>query len=179
MPNLGAPEIIIILVLALLVFGPKRLPEIGRSLGRTVRELKNATQSARKEFGVDEIEREINDVKKTVTDVKGDLKIDIDKEAARPGKTASVAAAGAAAAGAAAAEAAAAPAAEETLEAGAEAAGTPAEADQADHADDAGDEVLVGEIVDNGTSGDQDGDAPPDEGVAGEPAVADERPDGV
>ena len=33
MPNIGAAEIVIILVLALLVFGPKRLPEMGRSLG--------------------------------------------------------------------------------------------------------------------------------------------------
>ena len=91
MPSLGAPEIVIILVLALLVFGPKRLPEMGRSLGRTVREFKKASDTARKEFGVDEIEKELKgvktelkDVKKSVTDVKGDLKIDIDAEAAKP-----------------------------------------------------------------------------------------------
>ena len=85
MPSIGAPEIVIILVLALLVFGPKRLPEMGRSLGRTVREFKKASDSARKEFGVDEIEREMKGVKKTLADVKGDLKVDIDAEAAKPG----------------------------------------------------------------------------------------------
>ena len=36
MPNIGLPEIIIVLVIALLVFGPKKLPEMGRSLGKGV-----------------------------------------------------------------------------------------------------------------------------------------------
>ena len=34
MPNIGAPELIVILVIALLVLGPKKLPEVGRSVGR-------------------------------------------------------------------------------------------------------------------------------------------------
>ena len=38
MPNLGFPEIMIILVVALLVFGPKKLPELGKSLGNGIRE---------------------------------------------------------------------------------------------------------------------------------------------
>ncbi len=83
MPNIGLPEIVIILVLALLVFGPKRLPEMGRSIGRSVREFKKASDTARKEFGVDEIEREIKGVKQTLTDVKGDLKVDIDAETSK------------------------------------------------------------------------------------------------
>ncbi len=37
MPNVGAPELIIILVIALLVLGPKKLPEVGRSVGRGMR----------------------------------------------------------------------------------------------------------------------------------------------
>jgi sec-independent protein translocase protein TatA len=40
MPNIGATELIIVLVIALLVLGPKRMPAFGRSLGRGVRELK-------------------------------------------------------------------------------------------------------------------------------------------
>jgi sec-independent protein translocase protein TatA len=42
MPNIGAPELIILLVVLLLVFGPKRLPEMGRSVGRGIREFKES-----------------------------------------------------------------------------------------------------------------------------------------
>ena len=42
MPNIGLPEIIIVLVIALVVFGPKRLPELGRSLGNGMREFKDS-----------------------------------------------------------------------------------------------------------------------------------------
>ena len=42
MPSLGAPELIIVLVLALVVLGPKRLPEAGKSLGRGFREFRDS-----------------------------------------------------------------------------------------------------------------------------------------
>ena len=42
--GLGMPEMIVIFVIALLVFGPKRLPEIGRSLGRSLAEFKRASE---------------------------------------------------------------------------------------------------------------------------------------
>jgi TatA/E family protein of Tat protein translocase len=41
--SLGAPELIFILVLALIIFGPRRLPEIGRTLGRAMGEFRRAT----------------------------------------------------------------------------------------------------------------------------------------
>jgi sec-independent protein translocase protein TatA len=41
--SLGVPELLIILVIVLLIFGAKRLPEIGKAFGKSVRELKNAT----------------------------------------------------------------------------------------------------------------------------------------
>jgi sec-independent protein translocase protein TatA len=41
-PEIGIPGLILILVVALLVFGPKRLPEMGRSLGRGMREFKDS-----------------------------------------------------------------------------------------------------------------------------------------
>src|SRR5204863_802566 len=42
MPNIGPAEIIIVLVIVLLIFGPKRLPDLGRSLGRGMREFKDS-----------------------------------------------------------------------------------------------------------------------------------------
>lgn len=41
--NIGMPELIVVFVVALLVFGPKRLPDIGRQLGKAVRGFKQAT----------------------------------------------------------------------------------------------------------------------------------------
>lgn len=42
MPNIGPLEIIVVLIIALIVFGPKRLPELGRSLGRGIREFRGS-----------------------------------------------------------------------------------------------------------------------------------------
>jgi sec-independent protein translocase protein TatA len=40
--GIGWPEIVVILIIALIVFGPKRLPEMGRSLGRGIREFRGS-----------------------------------------------------------------------------------------------------------------------------------------
>jgi len=44
-PQIGPLEIILVLVIALVVLGPKRLPEVGRSLGKGMREFKNSLSS--------------------------------------------------------------------------------------------------------------------------------------
>lgn len=42
--NIGFPGLILILVLALIIFGPNKLPELGRAAGRTLKEFKSATK---------------------------------------------------------------------------------------------------------------------------------------
>lgn len=41
--NIGIPSMILILVIALIIFGPKKLPEIGKAAGQTLKEFKNST----------------------------------------------------------------------------------------------------------------------------------------
>jgi sec-independent protein translocase protein TatA len=48
--GIGLPEMAVIAAIALLVFGPKRLPEMGRSLGRTLRGFQSASSEFEKEF---------------------------------------------------------------------------------------------------------------------------------
>lgn len=53
--SIGMPELILIFVVALLVFGPKKLPELGKSLGRGLAEFKKASEELKKTIE-DEIE---------------------------------------------------------------------------------------------------------------------------
>jgi len=45
--SIGMPELIIILVLALIIFGPRKLPELGRSLGKSLGEFRRASNELR------------------------------------------------------------------------------------------------------------------------------------
>ncbi|WP_158282155.1 twin-arginine translocase TatA/TatE family subunit [Salipaludibacillus keqinensis] len=47
--NIGIPGLILILVIALVIFGPKKLPEIGRAMGQTLKEFKNSTKELTKD----------------------------------------------------------------------------------------------------------------------------------
>ena len=57
MPNIGPLEIVLVLIIVLVVFGPKRLPEMGRSLGRGMREFKNSITGNDEEDEPRELER--------------------------------------------------------------------------------------------------------------------------
>jgi len=52
MPNVGPLEIAIVLVIVLVIFGPKRLPELGRSMGRGIHELRGSLSAS------EDVERE-------------------------------------------------------------------------------------------------------------------------
>ena len=70
MGSIGAPEILVILVLALLVLGPERLPQAARTLGRWVGELRRLTGSLQSEVQgvVDEVMRPVNETATGATD---------------------------------------------------------------------------------------------------------------
>ena len=59
--GLGFPELILIFVVALLVFGPKKLPDLGKSIGRAMAEFKKAQQDLQ-----DSIQSEMKDVEKSI-----------------------------------------------------------------------------------------------------------------
>ena len=65
--GLGFPELILILVIALIIFGPGKLPEVGKAIGKSVREFKKATNDIKQEFETDE-SPQTETKKATVTD---------------------------------------------------------------------------------------------------------------
>lgn len=48
--GIGLPEMIVIMVIAVLIFGPKKLPEIGRSMGKAIRSFQDASREFESEF---------------------------------------------------------------------------------------------------------------------------------
>lgn len=69
--NIGIPGLILILVLALIIFGPKKLPEIGRAFGQTLKEFKKSTRELTSDVMEDfeEEKKELKEIKEEVTKV--------------------------------------------------------------------------------------------------------------
>jgi len=69
---IGGPEIIIILIIAIMLFGSKKLPEVARNLGKGMNELKKAKNEIKKGLleGDDDIINEVKDFKKKVDKFK-------------------------------------------------------------------------------------------------------------
>lgn len=63
--NLGWTEILLILGVALVIFGPGKLPEVGQTIGKTIREFKGAINNMD-----EDIKKEVNGLKEDVTEVK-------------------------------------------------------------------------------------------------------------
>jgi TatA/E family protein of Tat protein translocase len=73
--GMGMPEILLILALALIVIGPKKLPDIAKAMGRAMREFKKATTELKETMEIDD---QLKDVKDAFQDVNTDLKESVD-----------------------------------------------------------------------------------------------------
>jgi sec-independent protein translocase protein TatA len=81
MGNFGFSEMLLVFIVALLVFGPKKLPELGKSLGKGIREFRKATDELKSSWQdqVKDIQAPLNDVKKDIHDMGRDLQSDFYK----------------------------------------------------------------------------------------------------
>jgi sec-independent protein translocase protein TatA len=59
MPNVGPLEIAVVLIIVLIIFGPKRLPELGKSVGHGIREFKNSISGDSDKDSPEEQQREL------------------------------------------------------------------------------------------------------------------------
>lgn len=64
-PNLGMSEVVLILVIALVIFGPSKLPEMGKALGKTMNEFRRASAASFADF--EEVKNEVQQVKEVVS----------------------------------------------------------------------------------------------------------------
>ena len=78
------PEMILILAIALIVIGPKKLPDIARAIGRAMGEFKKATREFKETIDID---NEISEVKDTVYNIKDDVSEAIETDPEDAGKT--------------------------------------------------------------------------------------------
>ncbi len=62
--NIGVPGLILILVLALIIFGPKKLPEIGRAVGQSLKEFKNSTKGIMEDDKIEDEKKSTDEPKK-------------------------------------------------------------------------------------------------------------------
>jgi sec-independent protein translocase protein TatB len=69
--GIGMPELLLLLAIALIVIGPKKLPDLAKSLGRAMREFKKATNEFKESIQIDE---DLSDVKKAFDDLGSDIK---------------------------------------------------------------------------------------------------------
>ena len=63
--NIGLPELLIILAIALIVFGPNKLPELAKAVGRAMREFKKATDEVKESFVAET--KDLEEVKDSLT----------------------------------------------------------------------------------------------------------------
>jgi Tat protein translocase TatB subunit len=70
--NIGFPELLVILVIALLVFGPKKLPEVGRSIGKALREFRKTSDEIKEKIEEEINAEEFKDIKEEINKQVGE-----------------------------------------------------------------------------------------------------------
>ena len=78
--GIGMPELIIILVIALIVIGPSKLPDLAKALGKGMAEFKKATQEIKESLDVEEVEEELKEAKEDLVDSISGLDKPLDLE---------------------------------------------------------------------------------------------------
>jgi Tat protein translocase TatB subunit len=90
--NIGFPELLVIMTIALLVFGPRKLPEIGRSIGKAMREFRRTSDEIKEKIEEEiqaeefkdikeEIDKDIKDIQEgNQTDIADEIYKDADKD---------------------------------------------------------------------------------------------------
>ncbi|MDI6688845.1 MAG: TatA/E family twin arginine-targeting protein translocase [Actinomycetota bacterium] len=70
--GLGVPELIVIMIIALIIFGPSKLPDIAKAIGRAIREFQKASQDLEKQVKKEfhEVEEIKKDFKKVAEEIK-------------------------------------------------------------------------------------------------------------
>ncbi len=81
--SIGFPELIMILSIALLVFGPKKLPEVGKSIGKALREFRRTSDEIKEKIEEEIQASEFRDIKKDIDQVTN-FKFDISSEPENP-----------------------------------------------------------------------------------------------
>jgi TatA/E family protein of Tat protein translocase len=79
MLGIGFPEMLLIMAIALLVFGPKKLPEIGKSLGRAIREFRRTSDELKERFEEEIHAEEFKSIKDVQDELKKDINLDEEK----------------------------------------------------------------------------------------------------
>lgn len=69
--NIGFPELVVIFIIALLVFGPRKLPELGKSLGKGLAEFKRASNELKRTWE-EEVRTEEEELRKIQRDINSD-----------------------------------------------------------------------------------------------------------
>jgi sec-independent protein translocase protein TatB len=71
--NIGFSEALIIFLVALIVLGPEKLPEVGRFLGKLSLEVKKAIDELKRELELEEVEKDLQEAKKEIEELKEDV----------------------------------------------------------------------------------------------------------